>query len=118
MSEFQTVCLVGDIPLQTARRYIVGGEAIAVVRTRKGIFAIEDRCSHADVALSEGEVDDCSIECWLHGSAFDLRNGVPLSLPAVTAVPTYQVRVVGDGEAAVIEIDPHRARVSSAGPGA
>lgn len=117
MSGFQPACLVGDIPMRTARRVIVDGTAIAVVRTRTGIYAIADRCSHADVALSEGEVDDCSIECWLHGSAFDLRNGVPLSLPAITPVATYEVRVVGEGDEAVIEIDPEPVRVPSPGPG-
>ncbi len=117
MSEFLTACLVGDVPMQSAKRVVVDGTAIAVVRTRTGVYAVEDRCSHADVALSEGEVEDCSIECWLHGSAFDLRNGVPLSLPAIEPVATYAVRVVGDGDAAVIEVDPQPRRVASAGPG-
>ena len=85
---------------------MVDGIAMAVVRTGEGVFAINDRCSHADVALSEGEVDGCAIECWLHGSAFDLRTGVPLSLPAIVPVATYPVRVTGEGAAAVVEIDP------------
>ncbi len=97
---------VGDISPRSAKRYVVGGRAIAVVRSDEGIFAIDDRCSHADVSLSEGEVDGCSIECWLHGSAFDLRTGVPLSLPAITPVPTFAIRLVGDGDSATIEIDP------------
>jgi nitrite reductase/ring-hydroxylating ferredoxin subunit len=52
-----------------------------------GIHALEDRCTHAEVALSEGEVDDCTLECWLHGSRFDLRTGKPTGLPATVPVP-------------------------------
>ncbi len=107
MSRFLQVALVGDIAPRTAKRYVVAGRAIAVVHSDEGIFAIDDRCSHADVSLSEGEVEGCAIECWLHGSAFDLRSGVPLSLPAIVAVPTYAVRIRGVGATATIEIDPH-----------
>ena len=82
-----------------------GGVAVAVVQTDDGVFAINDRCSHADVSLSDGEIDGCAIECWLHGSAFDLRTGVPLSLPAIVPVPVYPTRVIGNGDAAVVEID-------------
>ncbi len=60
------------------------------------IFAVRDECSHAQIALSEGEVDNCEIECWLHGSRFDLRTGEPTSLPAYEPVPVYPVRVEGD----------------------
>ena len=106
MSGFQRACLLADLQPDTPSRIVVDGIAMAVVRTAEGVFAINDRCSHADVALSEGEVDDCAIECWLHGSAFDLRTGVPLSLPAIVPVPTYPVRITGEGDAAVVEIDP------------
>ena len=103
---FIAVCTLGEVPARGARRVVVEGTGIAVVGTDEGVFAIADRCSHADVALSEGEVDGCTIECWLHGSAFDLRTGVPLSLPAIVPVPTFPVRIVGEGPDAVVEIDP------------
>jgi 3-phenylpropionate/trans-cinnamate dioxygenase ferredoxin component len=106
VSTFTQVCLLGDIKPRSAKRVIVDGVAIAVVRADDGVYAINDRCSHADVSLADGEVDGCSIECWLHGSAFDLRTGVPLSLPAIVPVPTYAVRVSGEGDAAVVEVDP------------
>ena len=57
---------------------------------------LEIKDLHAEVSLSEGEVEDCTIECWLHGSQFDLRTGQPLSLPAIRPVPVYPVRVEGD----------------------
>ena len=59
------------------------------------MFAIEDECSHAAVALSEGEVGDCQIECWLHGSMFDLRTGKPTNLPATEPVATFPIEVRG-----------------------
>ena len=63
------------------------------------VFAIEDTCSHAEVALSEGEVEQtdggCQIECWLHGSMFDLRTGKPTNLPATEPVATFPIEVRG-----------------------
>lgn len=106
MSTFTQVCALGELEPKRARRVVVDGTAIALVRTDEGVFAIADRCSHADVALSEGDVDGCTIECWLHGSAFDLRTGVPLSLPAIVPVPTFAVRVDGDDDTAPVLVDP------------
>ncbi|GHB29868.1 (2Fe-2S)-binding protein [Streptomyces viridiviolaceus] len=72
------------------------GTPVSIVQTEGEIFAIHDICSHANVSLSEGEVDDCHIECWLHGSRFDLRSGKPDSLPATRPVPVYPVKIEGD----------------------
>ena len=69
---------------------------IAVVRSGDEVFAIRDECSHANIQLSEGDVEGCLIECWLHGSTFDLRTGKPTTLPAFQPVPVYPVRVDGD----------------------
>lgn len=99
------VCAVGDIPNPGALRVDIEGTAVAVARDANGVYAIADRCSHADVALSEGDVDDCTIECWLHGSVFDLRTGAALTLPATEPVPVYRVDVVGDGDTARVLVD-------------
>ena len=69
---------------------------VAVVRSGDEVFAIQDECSHANIQLSEGDVEGCLIECWLHGSTFDLRTGKPTTLPAFEPVPVYPVRVDGD----------------------
>ncbi|MBR8743852.1 non-heme iron oxygenase ferredoxin subunit [Nocardiopsis sp. MG754419] len=69
---------------------------IALVRTEGEVFAVRDVCSHAEVRLSEGEVEDGTIECWLHGSCFDLRSGAPINPPATQPVPTYDVKIDGD----------------------
>ncbi|HET9691103.1 MAG TPA: non-heme iron oxygenase ferredoxin subunit [Acidimicrobiales bacterium] len=80
-----------------------GGEAgICVVRLGDRVYAIGDRCSHANVSLAEGEVDpdERTVECWKHGSAFSLLDGEPQSLPAVSPVPVYDAEVV-DGQVVV-----------------
>lgn len=96
---------VSDIPLPGALRVEIEGAAVVIARDDCGIYALADRCSHADVALSEGEVADCAIECWLHGSSFDLRTGAALTLPATEPVPTYAVQISGDGDDARILVD-------------
>ena len=100
------VAAVGDLAINTAMKVDANGEDVALVRCADGIFAIGNKCSHADVDLSEGEVEGCALECWLHGSQFDLKTGKPLSLPALQPVPTYRVEIVGDGDSARIMIDP------------
>lgn len=72
------------------------GESICVARIGEEVFAIDDTCSHSDASLSEGEISDFKIECWLHGAEFDLRTGQALTPPAVAPVKTYQVSVDGD----------------------
>lgn len=98
-------CAIAELPDIGAIRVILDGLAVAVVNTDEGVFAIEDRCSHADVALSEGDVEGCTIECWLHGSQFDLRTGEPLSLPANKPVAVFPVTVAGEGPTAEIYVD-------------
>ena len=75
----------------------------AVVNTAEGFFAIRDVCSHGEVPLSEGEVDGPTLECYMHGSRFDLRTGEPLELPATQPVPIYPVRL--DGTDIYVDID-------------
>jgi 3-phenylpropionate/trans-cinnamate dioxygenase ferredoxin component len=93
----ERVCGLDDLPDVGAIQVIIAGEMIAVVRDEQGdVHAIADMCTHATVPLSEGEVDDCTIECWLHGSRFDLRTGEPTGLPAITPVDVYPVTIDGD----------------------
>lgn len=71
---------------------------IALVRVGDEVFAIRDECSHGHVRLSEGDVDEqeCSLECYLHGSTFSLRTGEALNLPATQPVPVYPCSIEGD----------------------
>jgi 3-phenylpropionate/trans-cinnamate dioxygenase ferredoxin subunit len=75
----------------------VEGTPIALVHAEDDqYYAVYDECSHAAVALSEGEVDGCTLECWLHGSRFDLRSGKPTGPPATTPIAVYPVQINGD----------------------
>ena len=69
-------------------------------RSDGAVHALLDECSHGQVALSDGDVANGVVECWLHGSSFDLATGVPTGPPAIVPVPVYPVRVVAD----VIEV--------------
>jgi len=89
-------CSINDVPEEGAIRVSLDGKPICIARSQGEVFAISDICSHADVALSEGDVEDGTIECWLHGSRFDLRTGAPTGLPATKPVATYPVTVEGD----------------------
>jgi 3-phenylpropionate/trans-cinnamate dioxygenase ferredoxin subunit len=92
-------CRLVDLVAGTAKKVVVAGRPVCLVRIDDDVFAIGDVCSHADVSLSEGEVfcDGREIECVKHGSLFSLETGEPLTLPATQPVPVYEVRVV-DGD--------------------
>ena len=98
MSEVVRVCGRHDIEPGTARKFEIGTRCLAVVRIDDDVYAIDDRCSHEDYSLSEGEVlvEECEIECWKHGSTFDLRTGEPQTLPATKPVAVYAVHIEGD----------------------
>ncbi|MFE9254472.1 non-heme iron oxygenase ferredoxin subunit [Streptomyces sp. NPDC006879] len=89
-------CALSELSEDTPKRVELDGTPLSIVSTAGEVFAIHDICSHANVSLSEGEVEDCQIECWLHGSAFDLRTGKPSGLPATRPVPVYPVKIEGD----------------------
>ncbi|WP_236850855.1 non-heme iron oxygenase ferredoxin subunit [Candidatus Planktophila limnetica] len=74
----------------------INGEDLCLTRIGNEVFAINDTCTHSEASLSEGDVTDFKIECWLHGAEFDLRTGEALTLPANIAVKTYPVSIVDD----------------------
>ena len=88
------MCPVRDLLEGIPVALVVDGDAICLVCAGGEVYAVHDECTHAAVPLSEGDVDGATIECWMHGSRFDLRTGVALNLPATTPVRTYPVRVV------------------------
>ena len=98
MGDTVRLCGRDELSSGAARRFDIGAHHIALVRIDDDFYAIGDTCSHEDYSLSEGEVlvDECEIECWKHGSMFDLRTGEPRSLSATKAVPVYGVKVDGD----------------------
>ena len=92
------LCRLDEIDPGTARSFEVGRVRVCVVRIGDDVYAINDRCSHEDYSLSEGEVweEEREIECWKHGSTFSLETGEPQTLPATKPVPVYQIEVNGD----------------------
>ena len=104
MPDFVPTIRLSDIPVGQVRAVDVQGTSVALARTADGVFALKDQCSHQDVALSEGDVVDCSLECWLHGSRFDLRTGEPTGLPATAPVAVHSVAVDGSGPDAAVRV--------------
>ncbi len=93
---FVAAAALADVPQGGVLAVEVDGEEIALLRDGDDIYALRDECSHASIPLSEGEVEGCEIECWLHGSRFDARTGKPVNLPATEPVPTYPTQIEGD----------------------
>ena len=104
MSHEVRVCATTDIEPSSAKRFVVDGQPVCVVRVADSYYAIGDRCSHADFSLADGEVypGELEIECWKHGSTFSLVDGKPQSLPATRPVPVYDVKVAGTDVLVVI----------------
>ncbi|MFG2795517.1 non-heme iron oxygenase ferredoxin subunit [Streptomyces pseudovenezuelae] len=97
ISGYTFLCRFDVLEEDVPRRFEVEGTPVSVVLTGDEVFAIHDVCSHSAVSLSEGEVEGCTVECWLHGSRFDLRTGKPLDPPASRPVPVYPVRIEDGG---------------------
>ncbi|MFZ1285896.1 MAG: non-heme iron oxygenase ferredoxin subunit [Candidatus Phosphoribacter sp.] len=92
---FTRVCGLEDLAVGTPALAEVDGIRMALVRvSHEEVHAVQDTCTHANVSLSEGELDGCTLECWLHGSRFDLRTGVPSCPPALTPIAVYPVQLV------------------------
>jgi 3-phenylpropionate/trans-cinnamate dioxygenase ferredoxin component len=96
MSDFVRACRVADVAPESAIPVEIGGTELAIVQSDGYFYAIADECSHASIPLSEGDVGDGEIECYLHGSRFDLRTGKPTGLPATEPVAVFPVEVRDD----------------------
>ena len=107
MSEPIRLCALDDLADGEARPFEVSDRRLSVVRLGEDVYVLGDTCSHADVSLSEGEVDadECTIECWKHGSLFSLETGEALTLPATRPVPTYGVTVDGGEVVVTLDVD-------------
>ena len=95
MSEFVKVAELDEVPSGT--RKLIDFESVTVALFNIGgqLYCIEDVCTHDNGPVAEGELDGFAIACPRHGAQFDVRDGSALSMPAVTSVPTYEVRVEG-----------------------
>jgi 3-phenylpropionate/trans-cinnamate dioxygenase ferredoxin subunit len=92
------VCKEGDVEVGHAVKVTIDDVPIALVKDSAGaLHALGDTCSHGEISLSEGFVEDDTLECWAHGSKFDLSSGKPRNFPAFEPVPVYRVTVT-DGD--------------------
>ena len=77
-------------------KFTIDGTDVLVASVDDKFFAVNDICTHSEVSLSEGTIEGCAVECWLHGATFDLQTGEPAGPPATTALATYSV-TLGEG---------------------
>jgi len=91
------VCALTELDDNKPFAVEVGDDLVVLVRQGDEVHALRDECTHAALALSDGEVTSKGIECFLHGSCFDLRTGAPSSLPATEPVEVFAVRI-SDGD--------------------
>lgn len=91
------VCALSELSPASARKVVIDGVPVAVVMDSAGaVHALGDTCTHGEISLSEGFVEEDAIECWAHGSKFDLGTGKPRNFPAYEPVPVYTVTLDGD----------------------
>ena len=96
MTEFVRACALDEIPEPGTLGVELNGTPLVIVRAEGEVYALDEFCTHEEVSLADGEVYDRTLECWLHGSCFDLRSGKPTSPPATKALNTYPVRIDGN----------------------
>ncbi len=110
MTDRVRIAALEELPDGRGVRVDIGSHRIAVFRIGDDVYALGDRCSHAEASLSEGELFDLDVECPRHGSEFNLVTGHPDSLPATRPVPVYPVSVVdGDVYLSVADHDAEEA---------
>jgi len=97
VTEFVRVCALDEIPEQGTFGVEINGTPMVIAKSDGEVYALDEFCTHEEVSLVDGEIYDHTVECWLHGSCFDLRSGKPTGPPATKPLATYQIRVE-DGE--------------------
>jgi 3-phenylpropionate/trans-cinnamate dioxygenase ferredoxin component len=94
MAEWVPVAALAECQGEGCVRAVAANrEKVVLVRWEGEIFALEDRCSHRDFPLSDGEVEDGQLECVFHGARFDIRTGKATQLPAIRPVRTFPVEI-------------------------
>jgi len=93
ISSYQTLCKVDDLEENQAIAMEINGKSLLVTKIEGQCFAIDNRCTHEDLPLSDGQVCQSQIECPHHGACFDLATGKATKFPAVVDVKTYEVHI-------------------------
>jgi len=115
---FEVVAKVGEIPEGGVKVVRVDGDAVAVFHVGGAYYGLADVCTHDGGSLADGALDGYEIECARHGARFDIRTGAALTLPAVEAVPTHAVRVIGGEIQVACESCEEKRAAQAAGGGA
>jgi len=92
-NEFVRACALSEVPAQGTLGVELNGIPLVIVRSDGEVYALQEFCTHEDVSLVDGDIYDHTVECWLHGSCFDLRTGKPTGPPASKPLATYPVRI-------------------------
>ncbi len=106
MSEFHTVCRVGELQEGQARAIAVGNKVIAVFNHQGEYFAIDDTCPHMGASLSDGHVENGIVTCPWHAWRFRLADGVWADSPRVK-IGSYPVRVEGETIQVAVPAPPY-----------
>lgn len=96
MSRWVVVAKKKDIQEGSTRAFSVEGRQVAITYVNGEFYAYLNACSHMDLPLEEGRLEGTILECPHHGATFDLRTGAALSMPAVTPLEMYEVKIEGD----------------------
>lgn len=96
MSEPALEVDIGDLAPGAMRAIEHAGRSVLLCNVDGEIFAVENRCSHADVPLDEGTLEGCELECMFHGAVFDVRTGAAVALPATRPIARFRVEREGD----------------------
>jgi len=97
MTDWIKVASLEECPPGQLRPVMVGNEPVVLANVDGAIYAVQDRCSHEEYPLSDGEIEGGNVVCQYHGARFDLASGAPRGLPAVKPVKTYPVEIRDDG---------------------
>lgn len=102
MPQFTAVLTLAELPAGSMRAVMLAGRELLLCRTREGLFALDNICTHAHARLCEGRLRGTRLLCPLHGASFDIRDGRVLGPPAEVPLPTHAVRVVGGSVAVAV----------------
>jgi len=96
VSHWVKVAATADIPLGQMKAFSVDEEPIVICNVDGDFYACQDMCSHQELPLDGGQLTGCVLTCPWHGATFDVTNGAALSMPAVSPIVTYPVKVEGN----------------------
>jgi nitrite reductase/ring-hydroxylating ferredoxin subunit len=102
---FEHAIKLADLPEGRMSACTIAGREVLLCRTRDGVYALDNVCTHAYARLNEGRLRGVRLICPLHGASFDVRDGRVLGAPATQPLPSHRVRVVADSVEVALDPD-------------